>query len=243
MANSLGTGGRGNDLAPESGNAPSGIAGSPLERASNPMLSLDALRDASLHSPPIRNSMPDSGKIVLSNLSKSAPVGAPAILDALPALGSAQSETAQKAETPAPAAGFKQRGLGIGIAIAGIVIAGAILYSLRTPSPAQATTPAATASAQAAEPSPTATVTVVASTQPTTPPVVSNTPKSTAPKTAASKKTQAVSEGDNPYAGETPPPPAEPTQPAAPPPKPPNPCGCAAEDLKCNMDCAVKGKK
>jgi len=222
------------------------------------LFSLAALTAAAQAAPPTAASAAtakdDSGLIdlrALANQSPSASAGpAPAapvaILDAAPVLGTPIVDPAfAQLAAPEPVAAKKSYGLiiGIGVAVAGLAIAGAIVFVAMNKGgdqAAAAATTATTTETAAPTPSPTPTPTPTdssAAAPPTGAPTTTATPASTGgPKGGAKggskggSKTEPTSTGG----GATAAPPATTKAP------PKNKCNCPPGDLACNMACAVK---
>ncbi len=207
----------------------------PLERDSSLSYSLDKLKEVSIHTPPVDMKGPDSGSIDLSKLPRQASPVAPSVLDAMPAVGEIASEAERAAPPPVQKGG--SAGIGIGIAVAGLAIAGAVVWVLR-PAPAATSETAVSGSVSAAPAPPSASAQAIASGSASA--AASAAPKAVTPTRGTKPKEKAEEPAEEtPPAAEPSPAPTE----TAPPKPPPSPCGCAAEDLKCNMDCAVSGKK
>lgn len=209
----------------------------PLERDSSLLYSLDKLKEVSIHTPPVDMKGPDSGSIDLTKLPRQASSAAPSVLDAMPAVGEIASEPERAAPPPVKKGG--STGIGIGIAVAGLAIAGAVVWVLR-PTPPETSATAVSASVTAAPALPSASAQAIASGSASASASASAAPKGVTPTRGTKPKEKAAEPAEEtPPAAEPSPTPTE----TAPPKPPPSPCGCAAEDLKCNMDCAVSGKK
>lgn len=201
---------------------------------------------------PEKKTNEDSGLIDLSALAKAAstepahaapPLMMSAPVLGAPVLGAPAMDTAPVAAPPQP----QQKSntglfIGVGIAVLGVAIAGAIIAT-RPSAPAPAAQPSTTAAAEpakTAEPAPTATSTAT-------------DPEKAAPDASATGKTAAAPGKPAPggaakpggAAAAKPDAPKAPDPPAAPPPPKAaaNPCGCAPGDLMCNMKCSTAKKK
>jgi len=182
---------------------------------------------------------PSSGHIDLAKLARMQPPagGSVGILDAVPILGEPEPEpTAQVAVKRRRSAPMV---IGVSVVACGAIVA-AILYTQRAPSPQAAVSASAQPSAVAfASAQVAAFSSAVASAASSVASSVSSHPAqapgrrvSTTRSTAsASKEPAPVPQGEN--TAEAPPPPPPPTA-------RPNPCGCSKDDLKCNMQCAIK---
>ena len=222
------------------------------------LFSLAALTAAAQAAPPTTASAAtakdDSGLIDLRALASQSPSAAAgpapaapvAILDAAPVLGTPIVDPAfAQLAAPEPVTAKKSYGLiiGIGVAVAGLAIAGAIVFvavNKGGDQPAAAATTATTTEAAAPTPSPTpppAPTDSSAAAPPTGAPTTTSTPASTGGPKGGGRggpKGGTKAEPTSTGGGATTAPPATTKAP------PKNKCNCPPGDLACNMACAVK---